>query len=225
MKSISHMTHASFLSVLAVLCASALPAHAGEVSLSFLTWEFYQGGFVQKDPRNFQVFQDHYRDNPEENIVSATLGGASFQSKGFMEDTLVETGDSLSLHALNTFIVSASVDRDTQEGLAHAFAGLSQFIAGFTIDSGLWEYTGTQPLEDQDGKVHESGSILNVGKYSYVEIDPFPPLTQTEIIGSGESETVMSEREIIFNFEFIPGPGGFAVVVGAMFISRRRRRS
>jgi hypothetical protein len=219
MKSIS----AAGLAACIVTVAVTVPAHA-DITLLDLHWQFYQGGYVQDPADNWAVFQNHYDRNPELNVVTHTIGGATFESVASMDVNVTDKTGFYQLSALNQLSVSASVAETSPQGLAHAFAALSQFIVRFALDE-TYMYTGSETLRNNYGTEFVSGSVLAPGEYGFWHISPFgPPLVETAFVGPGQSDTASDTWHLLFEFNAVPAPAGIWLVAAGLLPMRRRRQ-
>lgn len=206
-----------------VTAAVTVPAHA-DIILLDLHWQFYQGGYVQDPADNWAVFQNHYGGNPELNVVTHAIGGATFESVASMDVSVMEGAGFYQLSALNQLSVSASVAETSPQGIAHAFAALSQFIVRFALDES-YVYTGSETLRDNNGTEYVSGSVLAPGKYGFWHISPFgPPLVQTTFVGPGQSDSASDTWHLLFEFNAVPAPAGVWLIAAGLLSMRRRRR-
>lgn len=214
------------LPVLAAAIASALhgAVDAETVKLTNAFWFFDQGGYVQSNPSDFDVYQSTYGPNLRENTVTGSLGGASFTSRATMDTILGREGAGLQFSAIGTFTVEASVEADATGGLAQAYASLLGFGVQFSVMEKDHLYTGSEQLLGEGGAAFSSGSVLKPGTYAFdcFTCDSF---VDTGFVGPGESVVERVTREFHFDFAPLPAPGVLAVgIVAAVLTGRRRRR-
>lgn len=201
----------------------ASAARGGVVEVTDIFWFFDQGGYVQVDPFNFQVFQDTYGPNLPENIVEGQLGGASFISTATMNTSMTQIGDSMHFAAISEFTVEATVDAGTPQGLAQAYASFMGFGVTFSVTGRDHVYTGTESLINDEGMDFGSGSTLAPGSYSF-QCQTCGAFIDTDFVGPGRTVTDSLTREFHFEFAPIPAPGALAAVVLAFVFPPRRRR-
>jgi hypothetical protein len=188
---------------IAMACAAAIAGGAGaSVTIVDIGWQFYQGGLVHFADGSYIVHQDHYDDSPPLNVVSVN-GPAAMESSAAMEIAYRTTSRHQRFVATSTFGARASVRRDQDGALAHAFGGLSQFWVSFAVQDEPQVYSGSHVLCDEEEQEYVSGDVLPPGVYSFVLVDPFPEqLAETAMVTAGERDRDFMRRQ--FQFDFRP---------------------
>jgi hypothetical protein len=207
------------------LIAGNVAVNASLVDVTAMSWEFYQGGYVQEDVDSWHHEQQHVPGSPKHHVLSMTLGPAIADSEANMDIVQTEAAGTFNFSATFALSVFAEADNGFPAAAAQAFSGVSAFEVHFQVHADGLTYMGPEPLWS-GAETFPSGSVLSPGLYSFWYSEAFPSspyFVQTPMIENGDSVLMYLSGGWDFSFT-LPSPAAmWLFLLGGLLGGTRQR--